>query len=82
MNMLIAVGFGDAHASRDGEIIYHEKPDDDKSKLLSEFEAMAKKDPDHDWRVMLFAPLRGREYQRQGDELWVLIDSNPGIFAD
>lgn len=80
LDMLIAVGFGDAHVSKDGVNIYREDPNspNDNPRTLAEFEEVAKEDPDHDWRVVLFAPLRGREYQRQ-DGKWVLIDSNEGF---
>lgn len=76
---VVGVGFGDAHISRDGRIIYRESPNDDERKRLAEFEEMAVKDPDHDWRMVLFGPLRGSEYQRHGVGKWVLIDSNEGF---
>jgi hypothetical protein len=81
LDMVVAVGFGDAHVSRGDKIIYQENPNDDGDDwhYLQEFEDMALKDPDHDWRLVLFGPLRGREYQRHGPGKWVLIDSNKGF---
>lgn len=47
--------------------------------LLADIEELARHDPDHDWRIMLDAPLRGREYQRHGDGTWVLVGSTRGF---
>lgn len=84
MDMVIAVGFGIAQVSKDGDVIFDENElsDDageDEYPTLAKFEEMAAADPDHDWRCLLFAPLRGREYQRHDTGKWVLIDSNPGF---
>ena len=81
MDMVIAVGFGDAHVSRDGENVYTEPCSwsTEDLRTLSEFEAMAAADPDHDWRVIMNAPLRNREYQRHDTGTWVLIDSGMGF---
>jgi hypothetical protein len=79
MDMLIAVGFGMAQVTKDDDVVFSEQPNDEEYHALSEFEAMAKDDPDHDWRVALEAPLRSREYQRQGDDKWVLINSGMGF---
>jgi len=79
--MVIGVGFGIAQVTKDEELVFQEQPEqaNDELPYLSEFEEMAKKDPDHDWRVLLVAPLREREYQRQGDGEWVLIASGRGF---
>ena len=45
---------------------------------LSEFEAMATSDPERDWRLILWGPLSGQEYQRQDGE-WVLVKTNQGF---
>ena len=78
MDMMIAVGFGYANVTRDGKIIFEERQDEEKYHELSEFEEMAQKDPDHDWRVLLDAPLRSQEYQRHGKNKWVLIARGSG----
>jgi hypothetical protein len=79
MDMLIAVGFGSAEVLRGKKVVFSEGPNDEDFHTLAEFEEMAKQDPDHDWRVILDAPLRSREYQRQGDGKWVLIKSGMGF---
>lgn len=69
MDRAIAVGFGDAGYSKDGEIIWCEQmrtSDDEDFHTVSEVEKLAKADPDHDWRIYFFAPLYEAEYQRQG----------------
>ena len=79
LNMTIAVGFGDARITKDGETIYQEPYDKTELRTLAEFEDMAKGDPDHDWRAILIAPLRDREYQRHDESKWVLIGSGMGF---
>lgn len=78
MNTLIAVGFGDAHISKDGEIIFDGERAEE-FHTLEEFEALANGDPNHDWRLVLDAPLSSREYQRQGEGQWVLIAQGEGF---
>ena len=78
MNTLIAVGFGDANISKDGEVVFSEQ-DSDEFHFLEEFEAKAKADPDHDWRLLLDAPLHSREYQRHDEGKWVLIAQGEGF---
>jgi hypothetical protein len=78
MNTLIAVGFGDAHISKDGEVVFDGERADDFHEL-GEFEALAKADPNHDWRLVLNAPLHSREYQRQGEGAWVLVEQGEGF---
>jgi hypothetical protein len=82
MDMLIAVGFGFAAVTRDGEIVYHEPVDAegwDDFWTVADAEEVAKGDPDHDWRIIKEAPLRSMEYQRQGEGKWVLVDSGRGF---
>ena len=78
MDMLIAVGFGYAGVIKDNKEVFTEQNDDDYHEL-QEFEAMALADPDHDWRVILDAPLRSRTYQRHETGKWVLIESGMGF---
>ena len=82
MNMLIAVGFGSALVFRDNEIFYDGESDYQKTgkcKSLQDIENEAKNDPDHDWCLEKYGPLHGETFQRQGDEEWVCIESNPGF---
>lgn len=78
LDMIIAVGFGDAKITKDGETIYREEDSDDFRTLL-EFEQLAQQDPNHDWRAILNGPLRGRTYQRHGKNKWILVDYNGGF---
>lgn len=83
MDALIAVGFGDASVTRNGELVYSEpRADDDGFATFweaSDAEKAAAADPDHDWRVHLVAPLSERHYQRQGPEHWVLYEKGEGF---
>jgi len=51
MDEIIAVGFGDAHVEKDGEIIYSEPTEHGKHSFwtVQDAENEAMKDPDHDW---------------------------------
>jgi hypothetical protein len=75
----VCVGFGLAQITKDDEVIYQDMSIAEEVPTLQEFEDTAQRDPDHDWRLLLEAPLRSREYQRQGFEKWVLIDSGMGF---
>ena len=80
MDMIIAVGFGSAYVMKDDKCVYSEdEVKDSDYPTLRRVENKARKDPDHDWRVVLEAPLRSREYQRQGKNEWVLIRSGQGF---
>jgi hypothetical protein len=76
------VGFGSAQITRDGEFFYDGEADyhDGKEPMsIGHIESIAKKDPEHDWRAEFYGPLHGETYQRQGDGLWVMIESNMGF---
>ena len=79
---LIAVGFGYAALERDGEPVYTE-PANAKSgadyMTGAQAEAIAAADPDHDWRIVLDAPLSDRVYQRHGAGEWALIEQGTGF---
>lgn len=80
---VIAVGFGTAGYQKDGKTIWEETPDvidnPDSVPTVADVEAQAKLDPDHDWRIFFFAPLYEAEYQRQGDDCWVLVRRGEGF---
>jgi len=83
LKSLIAVGFGYASVTKNGEEVYNEM--DVEAKGWDDFwtaqdaENEALKDPDNDWRIHLVAPLSERHYQRQGDGLWVLYKKGIGF---
>lgn len=82
MDAVIAVGFGSACLTKGQECVYDEQdvPDDsDGYMTVAQAEALAKADPDHDWRISLVAPLSERHYQRQGDGHWVLYEKGEGF---
>ena len=89
MNMMIAVGFGDALVTKDDEIIYSEINIElfnqtHEANLLpywrvQDAENEARKDPDHEWTIDMQGPLQGKTYKRMGEDNWVLIDSNKGF---
>lgn len=81
MGMWIAVGFGDAHVERDGEIVWSEPVglDEDTFWTVADAEKAATTDPDHDWRIVKYGPLHGEVYQRHEPGKWVLIESNMGF---
>lgn len=81
MDMWIAVGFGSAYLSKNGEVIWDEQmaETDDDIWTVKKAEDLAKQDPDNDWRIVKYSPLHGETFQRQGDSNWVCIESNPGF---
>lgn len=81
LNTVISVGFGDAIVTKDGEIVYDERDYDDYDEMwnIRRAEEEAAKDPDHDWRVVMYAPIHGVTYQRQGKDKWALVKKNMGF---
>lgn len=76
----IAVGFGDAYLSKNGERIWEEGNKEwDDCLTVAQAEELAVKDPDNDWRIVLYAPLSEAEYQRHDENLWVLIRTGLGF---
>lgn len=85
MGRVLAVGFGDVVATRDGITIYSESEAERNGAEWEDYwntqkvEDVAKTDPNHDWRINFMAPLYGAEYQRQGDGHWVLVRKDQGF---
>lgn len=76
----IAVGFGMAALTKDGEPIWMEEGQDwDDCMTVEQAEELAVAEPDHDWRIILHGPLRGSTYQRHGEMQWVLVEKNQGF---
>ena len=85
---VIAVGFGYAALHRDGDPIYTEpafSEDDGEVELEHDYmtgahaEAVAAADPDHDWQIVLEAPLSSLVYQRHGPGEWALVKQGMGF---
>ena len=81
LNRRIAVGFGFAGVSKGDEQVWTEDGDEKWADMptLMTFENMARKDPDHSWEAVMHGPLHGETYQRQGRNLWVLVEKNKGF---
>lgn len=79
MEATIAVGFGAAGVTKDGQEVWSESSADDGYWTLADAEREAAKDPNHDWRVFFFGPLSEAEYQRHGPRNWVLIKKGMGF---
>jgi len=82
LDMQIAVGFGSADCTKDGEHIYDGEADynaGNEPKTIGDMEKIAALDPDCDWRVCFYGPLHGETYQRHMENTWVMIESNMGF---
>lgn len=90
LDSTIAVGFGGANVTKDGLAVYDEpmiyvddngeaKENDAPYWTGHDAEKAALADPEHDWRISLFAPLYEAEYQRHADGQWVLIRRGQGF---
>ena len=84
MDKKIAVGFGYASLEKNNEIIWSEDklPETatwDDFMSGAQAEELAKKDPDHDWRIKIIGPLKEGEWQRQGDNHWILYREGMGF---
>jgi hypothetical protein len=78
MESRIAVGFGYAAVTKNGNEIYCEN-DNEYIWTAQDAENEAIKDEDNDWRIHLFAPLSERHYQRQGKNQWILYEKGQGF---
>ena len=82
MDMGIAVGFGSAVVTRDGELVHDGEREWQNGRepwTVQDAENAALGDPDHDWRIEKYGPLHGETFQRHGPGEWVCIESNPGF---
>lgn len=81
MDTVLYNSFGGWKITKNGELFFEEDMDKEwlKNKKMNEIEQIAKKDPDNDWRAIVYLPLRGATYQRYADNKWVCIESNEGF---
>jgi hypothetical protein len=83
MDMTIAVGFGAAVVTKDGEVVYNELDYQDQGWdafwKVQDAENLAAQDPNHDWRISKHGPMHGETFQRQGKGKWYCIESNQGF---
>lgn len=93
MEKIIAVGFGCAQATCDGNLVADGESCGNKGPYFirngkprhvqryitfGDIEKIAAKDPDHDWRIVLHGPMHGETYQRQNGD-WLLVEKNQGF---
>lgn len=80
LDMRIAVGFGCARLTKNGEIVWEEGNKEYVDCItVAQAEEMAAKDPDNDWRIELYGPLSEAVYQRHEPNMWVLIKTGLGF---
>lgn len=81
MQEVIAVGFGNALLTKNGECVYSESQAQSCSDYISvaEAEELAASEPDYDWRIHLVGVFSAQHYQRQGACHWVLYKKGKGI---
>lgn len=83
MDTVLYNGFGGYRVEKDGKLFYEGDPawdaDWEKYMTLQQLEKEAQKEPKADWRVILNLPLRSGEWQRHGENEWVLINSGIGF---
>lgn len=82
MDMIIAVGFGAAYVTKNGQIVYDGEGDRNANgvaKTVEEVEAMAAEEPDNDWRIVKDGPMHGETFQRHGPGQWVCVMSDRGF---
>ena len=81
MDIVIAVGFGAAYVSCDGETVWQEDCRADWTTLwtVQMAEDASVKDPEHDWRIHLVGPLAEGHWQRQSVGEWVMYSKGEGF---
>ena len=76
-------GFGIVYLKRDGELVYPFGDDttfeEETERYAQEYEDIAVRDPDHDWRLEIHGPLGGVIYQRHGEKEWVAVEKLEGF---
>lgn len=71
-------GFGCVALLCDGETV-ESVFDPEESWTFIHYENVAKRDPEHDWRVRVEGPMCGVVYQRQGAKTWVAVEKLEGF---
>ncbi|MGA8052648.1 MAG: hypothetical protein WCA12_02110 [Burkholderiales bacterium] len=77
---VIGVGFGYAAITCNGVPVFEENGQSpDELPTAADAEAMASKEPAHDWRVHLITLREERHYRREGDGRWRLYRRGYGL---
>ena len=92
LSRFICIGFGIATVTKNGVSVYDEMTTErewsakhPRSKKCPPFwngkraEREARKDPNHDWQIMIHGPMSGGTWKRVKPNLWELIESNGGF---
>lgn len=82
MDMVIAVGFGQAGVYCDGVEVWSElwaQHNDKPLWQVSDAESCAEVQQESDWRIVLHGPLNSAEYQRHAPGEWNLIRKGEGF---
>jgi hypothetical protein len=81
MTKVIAVGFGAAYVTQDGNTIWQEdlQANWDDLWTVQKAEDAALLSPESDWRVHLIGPLAEGHWQRQGNAEWVMYAKGIGF---
>ena len=74
-------GFGGYSVRKNGELFYEGGYDEDweKFKKLRDIEKIAKKEPEANWEVELYAPLSGATWKRNSSGKWLCVERNQGF---
>jgi len=81
LDKVIAVGFGAAFVTRDGETIWQEDIRAEWNILwtVQQAEDEAAKEPERDWRIHLIGALAEGHWQRQDVATWVMYEKGEGF---
>jgi hypothetical protein len=78
LNDYLDPGFGYVRVQRDGEDILFDVRGEI-ARPGRRAENAARKDPDHDWRIVIESGMGGVVYQRHGRNEWVAVESLRGF---
>lgn len=82
LKSVLAVGFGSCSVMKGDLCVYDENREPNITGLYwdcQDAENAALADPDHDWRIHFYGPLREHHYQRQAPGHWVLYELGEGF---
>lgn len=85
MDDVIAVGFGVAQVTHngeeifDGERIFKSAESDDDLLTFRKAETAAAANPDGTWEVLLLAPLGMQKFRREAPDRWRLVEAGKGF---
>lgn len=75
----LMAGFGMVSVQRDDVLVFGHVSERDEEAQADRFEAVASRDPDHDWRIVFDGAMRRLVYQRHGIGEWMLVEAGVGF---